>query len=455
MKQSFAYTFTFPPQQHHFDPGDTASDPVEGGTRLDVTEIDDARRHGRAPARQRGRATSRFPRRSSPAARTTPDAAGGAPPPRRLDARRRRPLPRACALLRREPPARAARRCSASEHRRPAGARRRPRRSYLFVQGPPGSGKTYAAPRLIIDAAPRREAGRRRGAEPQGDPQPARRGRARGRRGTARLPGPEARAREYEGGFIRQRQLTHEFADPEFALVAGTAWLFAREELDQTLDKLVIDEAGQISLADALAMGTSARDSSCSATRSSSPRSRRASTRPARARRSSSTCSASTDDPRGPRHLPRRRPGGCIPTCAGSSPRRSTRAGSTRSPSARERSTSTGRRDPVAPGRARGNRVESAEEADAIAAEIERAPGRDVHRPRTAPAAARCERTSWSSRPTTPRCGSCASACRPASRSAPSTSSRAARRRSSSTRWRPRAARTCRAGSSSCSRATA
>ena len=42
--------------------------------------------------------------------------------------------------------------------------------------------------------------------------------------------------------------------------MAGTAWLFCREELDATLDYLVIDEAGQISLADALAMGTCARN---------------------------------------------------------------------------------------------------------------------------------------------------------------------------------------------------
>jgi hypothetical protein len=42
--------------------------------------------------------------------------------------------------------------------------------------------------------------------------------------------------------------------------VAGTAWLFCREELDGTLDYLFIDEAGQISLADALAMGTCARN---------------------------------------------------------------------------------------------------------------------------------------------------------------------------------------------------
>ena len=47
-------------------------------------------------------------------------------------------------------------------------------------------------------------------------------------------------------------------------LVAGTAWLFAHEKLDAGgepfVDTLVIDEAGQVSLADALAMGTSARN---------------------------------------------------------------------------------------------------------------------------------------------------------------------------------------------------
>jgi uncharacterized protein len=44
------------------------------------------------------------------------------------------------------------------------------------------------------------------------------------------------------------------------ALAAGTAWLFARESFDGALDYLFIDEAGQVSLADALAMGTCARN---------------------------------------------------------------------------------------------------------------------------------------------------------------------------------------------------
>lgn len=44
------------------------------------------------------------------------------------------------------------------------------------------------------------------------------------------------------------------------SLIAGTAWMFSRPELDRALDYLFIDEAGQIALADALAVGTSARN---------------------------------------------------------------------------------------------------------------------------------------------------------------------------------------------------
>jgi len=43
-------------------------------------------------------------------------------------------------------------------------------------------------------------------------------------------------------------------------LIAGTAWLFAREELDQKLDYLFIDEAGQVSLANTIAMGVCAKN---------------------------------------------------------------------------------------------------------------------------------------------------------------------------------------------------
>ncbi len=51
-------------------------------------------------------------------------------------------------------------------------------------------------------------------------------------------------------------------AAPRAQLVAGTAWLFADARFDGgvLIDTLVIDEAGQVALADALAMGTAARN---------------------------------------------------------------------------------------------------------------------------------------------------------------------------------------------------
>src|SRR6185295_19087638 len=67
---------------------------------------------------------------------------------------------------------------------------------------------------------------------------------------------------EYAGEFIKSDSDNATFASagPDVQLLAGTAWLFSRVDLDGALDYLVIDEAGQVSLADALAMGTAARN---------------------------------------------------------------------------------------------------------------------------------------------------------------------------------------------------
>src|ERR1035438_6597413 len=47
----------------------------------------------------------------------------------------------------------------------------------------------------------------------------------------------------------------------EFNLVAGTTWLFAGKEMkDAPVDVLIVDEAGQLALADALAASRSARN---------------------------------------------------------------------------------------------------------------------------------------------------------------------------------------------------
>ena len=66
----------------------------------------------------------------------------------------------------------------------------------------------------------------------------------------------------YEGEFIKSEPQFKRIIDAgdRIQLLAGTGWLFSRHELDRSLDYLVIDEAGQVSLADALAIGTSARN---------------------------------------------------------------------------------------------------------------------------------------------------------------------------------------------------
>ena len=47
--------------------------------------------------------------------------------------------------------------------------------------------------------------------------------------------------------------------DPDASIIGGTAWLFARPELSGTRDVLFVDEAGQVSLGNLIAMATAAR----------------------------------------------------------------------------------------------------------------------------------------------------------------------------------------------------
>jgi AAA domain len=44
------------------------------------------------------------------------------------------------------------------------------------------------------------------------------------------------------------------------SVVGGTAWLFSRDDFDQSFDYLFVDEAGQVSVANIVGMATSARN---------------------------------------------------------------------------------------------------------------------------------------------------------------------------------------------------
>jgi len=138
--------------------------------------------------------------------------------------------------------------------------------SALVVQGPPGSGKTYTGAHVI--AALLAE-GKRIGVTSTShkainnllhcvEDAVARRGET--FRGVKKCDAANDESRfvsERDSAFVENAEKNAPFA--EYALVAGTAWLFAREDLEP-VDYLFIDEAGQVALADALAVATNARN---------------------------------------------------------------------------------------------------------------------------------------------------------------------------------------------------
>jgi uncharacterized protein len=134
---------------------------------------------------------------------------------------------------------------------------------HLVIQGPPGSGKTWISGRLIarlIDARKKvavastsHRAIHKLLAEVEA---------AAGElgvdfRGLKKASGgnPES---NYNGTRIENVFRNEDCQNAD--VLGGTAWLFSDAELDGTLDYLFIDEAGQVGLADAVAMSTCARN---------------------------------------------------------------------------------------------------------------------------------------------------------------------------------------------------
>jgi uncharacterized protein len=139
--------------------------------------------------------------------------------------------------------------------------------SYLFIQGPPGAGKTWAGARLIAHLI---KNGKRVGVAAQShkaihnllnEIEKFCRDSSLTFRGLKKSSGDNPES-VYEDDFITSEEQFAPFIEKakRIELVAGTAWLFSRHELDRSLDYLVIDEAGQVALADAFAMGTAARN---------------------------------------------------------------------------------------------------------------------------------------------------------------------------------------------------
>lgn len=136
----------------------------------------------------------------------------------------------------------------------------------LAIQGPPGAGKTFTAARMIIDLV---KAGRRVGVT------------AGSHKVIRNLLDEVVRAAAAESVSIRCMQRVsgksanagvgvEEETDAgkavakikagAFDVVGGTAWVWSREDLCESIDVLFVDEAGQMSLANVLACAQSARN---------------------------------------------------------------------------------------------------------------------------------------------------------------------------------------------------
>ncbi len=128
---------------------------------------------------------------------------------------------------------------------------------HLVIQGPPGSGKTYTAARLIAHLI---GLGRRVGVTSTSHKA------IHNLIAEVEKTGVSFRGLKkgdsYETASVTTSGNQTDFADLEddVLLLAGTSWLFARTDMEGVVDTLFVDEAGQVSLADALALGTCARN---------------------------------------------------------------------------------------------------------------------------------------------------------------------------------------------------
>ncbi len=125
----------------------------------------------------------------------------------------------------------------------------------LCIQGPPGSGKTYNAAAVIVALS---AGGARIGVS------------SNSHKAILNLLGAVSTeaagqnvqvpiAKVGDGGDLQPKDIAAA-VQRRGIVVGGTAWAFARPDLEQRFDYLFVDEAGQVALANAVAMGLAARN---------------------------------------------------------------------------------------------------------------------------------------------------------------------------------------------------
>jgi predicted RecB family nuclease len=267
VKQSYVFTVEFPEQEFKLGAGSAVDDEERGVT---IVELDEEVR--RVRVRRGKKAGTEPPRALIPGTPYGTDAqvdalfrfadrigADGLDPVGHLDSSTDLLLRRAPRFVSETPPL-------AGGHVHIEVLREQVARldnSALFVQGPPGSGKTWAGARVAVDLMRR---GKRVGIV------------ATSHKAIVNLleeidccadeegfdfRGWKKAGDEDEDNYASKRIVSAKkpSKDVDLDLIAGTAWLWAREDVrDFDVEVLFVDEAGQMSLADAIAVAQGARN---------------------------------------------------------------------------------------------------------------------------------------------------------------------------------------------------
>jgi len=269
VKRSLIHRYRFPHQEHEIDAGDDVRDPATEGSPGEVWAVDDARgtidlKRGRNSTVPHPRALIPFERVGDSVMRDSLIRIAHAAVEHGLG--NSNPYRAAVDLLLRNVPCVGQTVGAPLMHggETPLDAARRLvlqlDQTVLPIQGPPGAGKTYTAARMIVAAL---RAGKRVGVT------------ATSHKVIGNLLREIVEAGAEEGFAVTGMQKADEdqccaldaisctdrneavrdaLGKGETALAAGTAWLWSRPDMAGSVDMLFVDEAGQFSLANALAV---------------------------------------------------------------------------------------------------------------------------------------------------------------------------------------------------------
>lgn len=274
-KKSLVYTYTFPPQPYKLDAGDAVIDPATKSNAGSIVSIDD---NNGLLMLKRGATLQATPHPAAiipgkPISTTLLRSAlrRFATDVRDHGLERTRYRAAASILMRALPDIRG--------HERGAGLHGdhvdiddivqhvvNLERSHLFIQGPPGAGKTYSGGYLIAELLLR---GKRIGIASNSHKaihnllhtvEDFAIGNDLRFLGLCKPAPDDPFVSKLDEPMFENCKDIDRWNDPEVQIVAGTAWAFADESLEGTLDHLFIDEAGQVSLANALVIAMAAKN---------------------------------------------------------------------------------------------------------------------------------------------------------------------------------------------------